>query len=123
MTKALSKNEHLLELAKKSNDPASTSADLEKWLHETTVNNNEILKRAREYIDEQPQSEKLSQYSQKTATVRTKSSKTSSSKLSKTSSQRQPDLIIAQQRQEEIEKQNEASSLRLAKQKQELELK
>ena len=41
--------------------------------------------------------------------------------MSKTSSQRQQDLIIAQQRQEDIEKQNEAS-LRLAKQKQELEL-
>ena len=122
MTKAFSKNEQLLELTKKTNDPASTSADLEKWLHETTKNNDEILKRAREYIDKQPQSEKLSQNSRKTTTVRTKSSKASSSKLSKTSSQRQRDLIIAQQRREEIEKQNEAS-LRLAKQKQELELK
>ena len=61
MTKAFSKNEQLLELTKKTNDPASTSADLEKWLHETTVNNDETLKRAREYIDEQPHSEKLSQ--------------------------------------------------------------
>ena len=52
MTKAFSKIEQLLELTKKTNDPASTSADLEKWLHETTVNNDEILKRAREYIDE-----------------------------------------------------------------------
>ena len=85
------------------------------------MNNYETLKRAREYIDEQPQSEKLSQNSRKTNTVRTKSSNASISKLSKTSSQRQRDLIIAQQRREEIEKQNEAS-LRLAKQKQELEL-
>ena len=121
VSKAFSKNEQLLELAKKTNDPASTSADLEKWLHETTVNNEEILKRAREYIGEQPQSEKLSQNSRKTTTVRTKSSKASSSKLSKTSSQRQRDLIIAQQRREEIEKQNEAS-LRLVRQKQELKL-
>ena len=121
MSKAFSKNEQLLELVKKTNDPASTSADLEKWLHETTVNNDEILKRARDYIDEQPQSEKLSQNSRKTTTVRSKSSKASSSKLSKTSSQRQGDLIIAQQRREEIEKQNEAS-LSLARQKQELEL-
>ena len=121
MSKAFSKNEQFLELAKKTNDPASTSLDLEKWVHETTVNNDEILKRAREYIDGQPQSEKLSQKSRKTTTVRTKSSKASSSKLSKTSSQRQRDLIIAQQRREEIEKQNEAT-LRLAKQKQELEL-
>ena len=59
MTKAFSKNEQLLELTKKTNDPASTSADLEKWLHETTVKNDETLKRARENIDEQPQAEKL----------------------------------------------------------------
>ena len=121
MSKAFSKNEQLLELAKKTNDPASTSADLEKWLHETTVNNDEILKKARDYIDEHPQSEKLSQNSRKTTTVRTKSNKASSSKSSKTSSQRQCDLIIAQQRREEIEKQNE-TSLGLTKQKQELEL-
>ena len=47
MSEAFSKNEQLLELAKKTNDPASTSADLEKWLHETTVNNDEILKKHR----------------------------------------------------------------------------
>ena len=121
LSKAFSKNEQLLELAKKTNDPASTSADLEKWLHETTVNNDEILKKARDYIDEHPQSEKLSQNSRKTTTVRTESNKASSSKSSKTASQRQRDLIIAQQRREEIKKQNEAS-LRLARQKQELEL-
>ena len=121
MTKAFSKNEQLLELAKKTNDPESATSDLEKWLNDTTVQNDEILKKAREYIDQYPQSENPSQSSQKSATVKTKSSKRSGSKLSKTSSQRQRDLIIAQQRREEIEKQNEAS-LRLAKQKQELEL-
>ena len=42
MTKAFSKNEQLFELTKKTNDPASTSADLEKWLHETTVNNDKF---------------------------------------------------------------------------------
>ena len=41
--------------------------------------------------------------------------------MSKTSSQRQRDLVIAQQRHAEIKKQNEAA-LRLAKQKQQLEL-
>ena len=54
-------------------------------------------------------------------TKRTKSSKASSSKVSKTSSQRQRDLLIAKHEREEIERQNEAA-LRLAKQKQELEL-
>ena len=80
MSKAFSKNEQLLELAKKTNDPPSTSADLETWLQETTVNNDEIMKKARDYIDEHPQSEKLSQNSRKTTTVSTKSNKASRSK-------------------------------------------
>ena len=37
MTKAFSKNEQLFELAKKTSDPASVKADLEKWLNDTTV--------------------------------------------------------------------------------------
>ena len=41
--------------------------------------------------------------------------------MSKTSSQRQGDLTIAQKRREEIEKQNSAN-IRLAKQKQQLEI-
>ena len=121
MTKVFSKNERLLELAKKANVPASTSANMEKWLQETTVNNDEILKKDRGYVDEHPQSEKLSQNSRKTTIVRTKFNKASSSESSKTSSQQQHDLILAQQRREEIEKQNEAP-LGLANQKQELEL-
>ena len=85
------------------------------------MNNDEVLKRASDYIDEYPQSEKLSMNSRQTTTVRTKSNQASSSKSSKTSSQRQCDLINVRQRRGEIEKQNEAS-LRLAKQKQELEI-
>ena len=53
--------------------------------------------------------------------MKTKSSKVSSSKASKTSSQRQRDLLIAKHEREEVERQNEAA-LRLARQKQELEL-
>ena len=121
MTKALTKNEKLLELAKKSNDPALTTTELEKWLRDVTAENDEILKKARDYIDQYPEQDKISQSSRQTTTVRSKSSKATSSKISKTSSQRQRDLIIAQQRHEEIERQNEAT-LRLAKQKQQLEL-
>ena len=83
--------------------------------------NDEILKKARDYIDQCPEQDKISHSSRQTTTVRSKSSKATSSKISKTSSQRQRDLIIAQQRREEIERQNEAT-LRLAKQKQQLEL-
>ena len=121
MTKAFAKNEQLLELAKKTNDPATVTADLEKWLNVTSIQNDEILRSAREYIDQCPKTDNSSQTSVKAATVKTKSSKASSSKASKTSSQRQRDLLIAKHKREEVERQNEAT-LRLAKQKQELEL-
>ena len=120
MTKAFSKNEQLLELAKKTSNPAFVKADLEKWLNDTTVQNDEILRSAREYIDQCPNVERVSQSSAKTS-KKVKSSKASSSKVSKSSSQRQRELLIAQHKREEIERQNEAA-LRLAKQKQELEL-
>ena len=54
--------------------------------------------------------------------LKTKSSKVSSSLRSKASSQRQKELLLAKQRREEIEKQNEAA-LRLTQQKQDLEIK
>ena len=88
----------------------------------TSIQNDEILRSARDYIDQCPKTDHSSQTSVKAATVKTKSSKTSSSKASKTSSQRQRDLLIAKHKREEVERQNEAA-LRLAKQKQELELK
>ena len=121
MTKAFAKNEQLPELAKKTNDPATVTADLEKWLNVTSIQNDGILRSAREYIDQCPKTDNSSQTSVKAATVKTKSSKVSSSKASKTSSQRQRDLLIAKHKREEVERQNEAA-LRLARQKQELEL-
>ena len=121
MTKAFARNEQLLELAKKCNDPTTITGDLEKWLNDVTVENDEIPKKARDYIDKCPQLDMSSQSSHRTTTVKSISSKATSSKVSKTSSQRQRDLIIAQQRREEIEKQNEAI-IRLAKQKQQLEI-
>ena len=60
MTKAFAKNVQLLELAKKSNDPVTITDDLEKWLDDVTVENDRILQKAREYIDQCPQSEKSS---------------------------------------------------------------
>ena len=85
--------------------------------------NDEILKKARDYIDQCPQLDGASQ-SSTTATNSKQPSKTSASRpsrQSKTSSQRQRDLLVAKQRKEEIKRQNEAA-LRLAKQQQELEL-
>ena len=121
MTKAFAKNEQLLELAKKTNDPATVTADLEKWLNDTTVQNDAVLRSAREYNEQRPKTDNSSQISVEASAKRTKSSKARSSKVSKNSSQRQRDLLIAKHKREEIERQNEAA-LRLAKQKQELEL-
>ena len=120
MTKAFSKNEQLLDLAKKTSDNATVKADLEKWLNDTTVHKDEILRSAREYIDQCPNVERLSQSSAKTS-KKVKPKNASSSEGSKSSSQRHRELLIAQHKREEIERQNEAA-LRLAKQKQELEL-
>ena len=80
-----------------------------------------MLRNAREYIDQFPKTDNSSLISVEAPTKRTKSSKASSSKVSKSSSQRQRDLLIGKHKREEIERQNEAAS-RLAKQKQELEL-
>ena len=121
MMKAFAKNEQLLELAKKTADPPSVTADLEKWLNDITALNDEVLKTARDYLDQYPKTDTSSKTSVDTTTKKTKSSKASSSKVSKSSSQRQRDLLIAKDKREEIEKQNEAA-VRLAKQKQELEL-
>ena len=48
LAKAFAKNEKLLELAKKSNDPTMTTLDLEKWLGDVTAENDAILKKARD---------------------------------------------------------------------------
>ena len=123
MTKLFAKHEQLFELAGKTEDPSLVTQDLETWLNEVTTRNDEILKKARDYIDQCPLVDAASQ-SSTTVTKSKQPSKTSTSRTSRqsrTSSQRQKDLLIAKQRKVEIEKQNEAA-LRIAKQQQELEL-
>ena len=63
LTKAFAKNE---KLAKKSNDPTMTTADLEKWLGDVTAENDAIMKKARDYIDQCPDQDKISQSSRNT---------------------------------------------------------
>ena len=124
MTKLFSKHELLFDLATKTEDPSLVKHDLETWLSEVTTQNDMILKRAREYIDQCPSVDRASQPSTTATSKNKQPSKTSSAKTSRqsrTSSQRQRDFLIAKQRREEIEKQNEAA-LRIAKQQQELEL-
>ena len=123
MTKLFAKHEQVFEFAGKTEDPSLVKQDLETWLNEVTTRNDEILKKARDYIDQCPPVDGASQ-SSTTVTRRKQPSKTSASRTSRqsrTSSQRQRDLLIAKQRKEEIERQNEAA-LRFAKQQQELEL-
>ena len=116
MTKLFAKHEQLFELVGKTEDPSLVTQDLETWLKEVTTRNDEILKKARGYIDQCALVDAASQ-SSTTVTKSKQPSKTSASRTSRqsrTSSQRQSDLLIAKQRKEEIERQNEAA-LRIAK--------
>ena len=88
ITKAFAKNEQLLELANKSTNPEAVKPDLEKWLNDVAVKNDEVLKKAREYLDNCSKTDNASQTSPTPPTQKTKSSKVSSSLRSKTSSQR-----------------------------------
>ena len=116
MTKAFNRNEQLITLASKTSDSEAIQADLEKWLSEVTEQNDEVLRKAREYIDSCTESDVKSHSS--VGTVNKSASKRSStSGKTKTSSQRQKDLLLATQRREELERQN-ANAIRLAKQKQ-----
>ena len=118
MTKAFNRNEQLIKLASKTSDSEAIQADLEKWLSEVTEQNDEVLRKAREYIDSCTESDVKSHSS--VGTVNKSASKRSStSGKTKTSSQRQKDLLLATQRREELERQN-ANAIRLAKQKQEV---
>ena len=118
MTKAFNKNEQLKTLASKTSDSETVRADLEKWFSEVTEQNDEVLRKAREYIDSCIGSDVNSNSS--IGTVHKSTSRRSSTSVkTKTSSQRQRDLLMATQRREELERQN-ANAIRLAKQKQEV---
>ena len=54
MTKLFAKHEQLFELAGKTEDPSLVKQVLETWLNEVTTRNDEILKKARDYIDQCP---------------------------------------------------------------------
>ena len=89
MTKAFAKNEQLLDLANKSSNPETVKSDLEKWLNDVTVENDELLKKNHVYLDKCHQTDNASQTSIVPSTNKTRSSNGSSSLRSKTSSQRQ----------------------------------
>ena len=106
MTKLFAKHEQLFELSGKTEDPSLVTQDLETWLKDVTTRNDEILKKARDYIDQCPLVDAASQ-SSTTVTKSKQPSKTSTSRTSRqsrTSSQRQRDLLVAKQRKVEIER-------------------
>ena len=118
MTKAFTRNEQLITLASETSDSGNIQADLEKWLSEVTVQNDEVLRNAREYIDCCTESAVKSHSS--IGTVNKSAYKRSSTYgKTKTSSQRQKDHLLATHRREELERHN-AIAIRLAKQKQEV---
>ena len=119
MTKAFDRNAQLITtLASKTSDSETIRADLEKWLSEVTEQNDEILRRAREYIDNCIGSDVKSHSSVGTVN-KSASERSSTSAKTKTSSQRQEDFLLATHRREELERQN-AIAIRLVKQKQEV---
>ena len=118
MRKAFDRNEQLITLSSKTSDSETIQADLEKWLSEVTEQNDEILRRPREYIDSCTGSDVKSHSSVGTVNERA-TKKPSTSDRTKTSSQRQKDLLLATHLREELERQN-ANSIRSAKQKQEV---
>ena len=88
-----------------------------------TVENDEILKRARAYNVDLPETENSSQSSVKTASKyksASQTSKKSTSRNSKTSSHRQREHLNAKHRRKEIERQTE-NMLHWTQQKQELD--
>ena len=91
MTMAFGKHEELYSFADKTTHPEAWKSDLQSWLSDVTVKNDEVLKKAREYIDGLPETAVTSQDSAKNASQAksaSQTSKTSTSRISKTSSQR-----------------------------------
>ena len=111
------KNEDLIAFAGKTEDPSALVPSLESYLEAMTTKNDKILTSARNYINSAD--DKVSEFQEPRASIRSRLP--SIMTLSKTSSQRKHDYVIAKMKREEIEKQNEAA-IRLAKQKKQMEI-
>ena len=115
------KNDFLLKLAQKTDDPDKFKKELEDWLDEFATRNDHFLEKGRQYIDARKQNKRVDQES-----LRSKRSSKQSSRMSRsmTASQQQRALELAKQKTEEVVRQSEAA-LKLAdeKRKAEIELK
>ena len=106
------KNEDLIAFAGKTEDTNALVPSLESYLEAMTAKNDKILTSAQNYINSAD--DKVSEFQEPKSSIRSRLP--SLMALSKTSSQREHDYVIAKMKREEIEKQNEAA-IRLAKQK------
>ena len=61
MTEAFAKNEQLLVLDNKPTNPESVKPDLEKWLNDVAVKNDEILTKTHEHLQKCQQTDNPSQ--------------------------------------------------------------
>ena len=71
MTQVVAKNEQILDLASESINPESKKPDLEKWLNDVAFKNDEILKKAREYLEKCQRTDNASQTSIAPSTQKT----------------------------------------------------
>ena len=123
---AFEKNEDLLKLAAKTENPTDLTRILEEWSEGLIALNDEYLSKARAYINSIGETEEGgsrhsdSQGTAKRSSKHSKSKATSKSLVSVSSSQRRLQQKIARLKREEIERQN-AAELRIAQEKAEQE--
>ena len=107
------KNDFLLKLVPKTDDPDKFKKELEDWLDNFATRNDHFLEKGRQYIDARKQNKRDDQES-----LRSKRSSKQSSRLSRsmTASQYQRALDLAKQKTEELVLQSEVT-LKIAEQK------
>ena len=106
MTKAFSKNEQLLDLVTKTSDPASVAVDLEKVAerqHRPKRWNSQECKGPNRAVPQQWKDITVFKWDYK----KVSSSKASNSKVPTPSTEKKRKLLIAQQKREKVERQNE----------------
>ena len=97
MTDAFGKQNQIYSFADKTTNFEAWKIGFKRWMSEVTVENDKVLKKVRECIDGSPQTEYTSQSAIKTrqkAKSTSQTSKTSAFRISKTSSQRQRELLV-----------------------------
>ena len=97
MTKAIKKHEQLLELTLKVDDSASLLKEQETWFTVLTITDDEKMKLRRKYIDSVPATDRTSQSASKKM-KKNVCTRSGNSITSKTSSQRQKELLVAKHR-------------------------